>query len=301
MKRVAIITGGTSSEREISLRSAKNVQCLLEQNFNVDVFDFPNDRERFLLQRNEFAVAVPVIHGRGGEDGAIQGLLRTMNIPYLFSDVEAHAIAIDKAKAKLMASFVDIRVPGSIVLNKIISCMYRHPVFVKPVDGGSSVASRPAHSQIEFDTAIQEARKFSDQILVEDYIEGREFTVGVVESSGRTNPLPVILIKSKTDFFDFESKYNASRLAEEICPAPISLELTAQLQSIALKAHETIGCRHVSRTDIIVDKEGTPWFLEINTIPGMTETSLLPKALMASGLDFSALLKEWVDQTTFQD
>ncbi len=295
MKRIAILTGGTSSEREIALRSAKNVVAQLSDRFEVTLFDIPTALHDFVLRAKEFDVAIPMFHGVGGEDGVIQGFLETLGVPYLFSRVQAHAIAMDKDKTKTLVAAAGIRVPRSSIVRLGHVAQYTHPVVVKPYNGGSSMATAIVRSQAELEDAVTNAFTGTDAVLIEDFVEGSEFTVAVADIDGVPTALPVIAIRPKGGFFDFESKYNAETLADEICPAPIRAELAEQLQSIALLAHQTLGCKHVSRTDIMVDAAGQGWFLEINTIPGMTETSLLPKALSAAGKTFADTLSVWID------
>lgn len=295
MKRIALLTGGESSEREIALRSAKNVAEVLGNIFEVVTFDIPSELSAFLERRSEFSAVIPVLHGVGGEDGTIQGFLETLKIPYIFSGVQAHAVAMDKERTKILVSANGVRTPKSVTVRSGDSVAFDHPVVVKPFDGGSSVATAVARSQNELDAAIAKGLEFSTAVLVEDFVQGDEYTVAVVDIDGKTKALPVIAIRPKEGFFDFESKYNAATLADEICPAPISEELTSSLQSMALTAHRTLGCRHVSRTDIMVDAAGTAWFLETNTIPGMTGTSLLPKALKAGGHSFADTLRGWIE------
>ncbi len=294
MQRIAIITGGTSSEREIALRSAANVVELLHGEFDVATFDFPTEREAFLAQHKTFDVVIPVLHGKGGEDGVIQGFLETLGLPYLFSGVQAHAIALDKEKTKLIVSAHGVKTPQSLTIEKGDALRYDHPVVVKPFDGGSSVATIIARSQEELTGGCVAAFAHSSRLLVEDFVAGQEFTVAVVEKDGQTVALPVIAIRPREGFFDFDSKYNAANLADEICPAPILVELSNKLQALAVTAHTAIGCRHVSRTDFIVDEAGEAWFLETNTIPGMTATSLLPKALLAAGSSLKEILCSWI-------
>jgi D-alanine-D-alanine ligase len=298
MRKVAIITGGLSSERDISILSAKNVTKLLNGSFSIVVFDFPRDISVFLKRQNEFSVVVPIIHGRGGEDGSLQGFLETIDKPYLFSGVQASALAIDKEKTKRLVATAGLHVPRGKLLKTGSQATYKHPVVVKPLDGGSSVATKIVRSQSELDIAMREASKFSNEIIIEDFIRGREFTIAVIERDECVYALPAILINPKNGFFDFKSKYQKESLADEICPAPISQSLATTLRHVAETAHAAIGCRHVSRSDIIVDKNNVPWFLEINTIPGMTETSLLPKALIAAGLDLKTILCKWIVQAS---
>lgn len=295
MKQLAIITGGSSSEREIALRSAANVAEELRGIFEVTTFDFPTERDAFLTRYQAFDLVIPVLHGKGGEDGTIQGFLETLGLPYLFSGVQAQAIALDKAKTKEIVSARGIKTPQSKTVMPSDVVVYDHPVVVKPFDGGSSLATMIAKSAEELIKACQAAFEHSSKVLIEDFVAGQEFTVAVVEKDGQAMALPVIAIKPKDGFFDFASKYNQETLADEICPAPISKELSDKLQTIARQAHQALGCRHVSRTDFIVDFNGEAWFLEINTIPGMTATSLLPKALAADGLSLKEMLSYWIN------
>ena len=296
MKKVAIVTGGVSSERVIALRSASNVVDLLRDTFEITTFDFPKDINLFFQKYHEIELVIPFLHGKGGEDGTIQGFLETLGLPYLFSGVQAHAIALDKEKTKIVVSAVGIKTPQSRTIEKGDPVHYYHPVVVKPLDGGSSVATAIAKSQEELIKACESASAHSVKVLIEDFVAGQEFTIAVVEKDGTTTALPVIAITPKNGFFDFSSKYNQDNLADEICPAPINRELSDKLQAIAQLAHVSLGCRHVSRTDIIVDHNGEAWFLETNTIPGMTATSLLPKAQIASGTSLKEILCGWINK-----
>jgi D-alanine-D-alanine ligase len=290
MKHVALLTGGTTAEREVALKSAQNVRAALEENFVVDVFDLPPDLDRFLASRLKFEIVVPVFHGRGGEDGTIQGFLETFGLPYVFSGVEAHAIGMNKVTCKILARAAGLTTADWKVLEPGQSIEWSHPIVIKPVDEGSSVGVTLVRDAAMLAQSLPSTRK----ILVEDLIEGQEFTVAVVEDESGAMTLPVIEIRSKKEFFDFESKYDPS-LCDELCPAPIDETLTERLKDVALTAHKMLGARHLSRTDMIVDKNGEIWFLEINTIPGLTSASLTPKAIAAAGLRLEDLLKFWID------
>ena len=285
--RVAILTGGTSSEREIALLSARSVASAIEAFFDVDVFDIPNELDRFLSARQTFTAAVPVFHGKGGEDGTIQGFLKTLDLPFIFSDVAAHAIGMNKWATKQIVRAAGVRVCPETM---------EPPVVVKPRHGGSSIGVSIAHTKDELQTALETARKQENDVLVEQFIAGEEYTVAVIDQAGETRALPVIKIVPKGHaFFDYETKY-AADLVDEICPAPISEGLAERLQAVAIKAHQTIGARHLTRSDFIVDAAGEIWFLEINTIPGQTVNSLVPKALRAAGLDFGEVLRGWIEE-----
>ena len=292
---IAILTGGTSSEREIALQSAQTVKGALESDYDVRVYDLPQDLDRFLRERKEIAVAVPVFHGRGGEDGTIQGFLKTLGIPFLFSNVEACAVGMNKALTKALMARTSVRTPEDRVVRDGEQVVFECPVVVKPIDGGSTIGMSVVKEPMQLNRALEIAFQHADQVLVEQYIEGDEYTVGVIDEAGRSVALPVIAIRAKGGFFDFESKYKAGAMAEEICPAPIPDDLARRLQSSAVTAHRAVGARHLSRSDFIVDRTGTIWFLEINMIPGLTQNSLIPKSLRASGRDLGGVFHGWIE------
>lgn len=296
MKRsVAILTGGESSEREIAIRSAQVVGDLIRPMHKVIIYDFPSDRERFLSEYNAVDAVIPVFHGKGGEDGAIQGFLKTLSIPFLFSDVAAHAIGLNKAHTKRIVSQDGVLTPSFCVRKRGEAMEYTSPCVIKPVDGGSSIGVSLATSLSEFLLGTTNAFHVSNEVMIETYISGAEYTVAVIDEGGTVTALPVIQVRSKNAFFDFESKYDAD-LVEEICPAQIATSLSEELKKIATRVHQLIGVRHMSRSDFIVDSEGRIWFLEVNTIPGQTLQSLVPKAIRASGRDFAELLNVWIEE-----
>ena len=307
-RRIAILTGGLSAERDIALASAKTVADLLAERYDITKFDFPSEINAFLAQRGSFEIAIPIFHGKGGEDGTIQGFLKTLGIPFLFSDVAAHAIGLDKSLAKLVVSSAGLHTPSSIVLTRAEFFQGGSPSFqegargslrvvsvVKPLDCGSTFGVTIVRSSDESQPAITDAFKYSDRVLVEDFIEGDEFTVAVIDENRESIALPVIQIISPGGFYDHAAKYGP-KPAEKLCPAPITDELTRRLQNAAVTAHKAIGARHLSRTDFIVDKAGMIWFLEINTIPG--QSVLFPKAVKASGRDFAEVFVGWIELLT---
>ncbi len=292
---LAILTGGTSSERDVALQSAAFVEEQLQTIFAIRVYDFPKDIGRFLQERSTINVAIPLFHGVGGEDGTIQGFLKTLQIPFLFSDVEAQAIGMNKALTKEILQKRNIPVASSlIVLSTDQTPAYQGSCVIKPLDGGSSIGVTIAHTEEQCKNGLEEGFKWSKRLIIEPYIKGREFTVAVIEEHQQLIALPVIEIKSKHSFFDLESKYDPA-LVDELCPAPIDEALAGQLKQLAINAHQAIGAKHLSRTDFIVDSEGTPWVLEINTIPGQTKNSLFPKAIRSAGKTISSVYKEWIE------
>jgi D-alanine-D-alanine ligase len=290
--KVAVLTGGDSSERTVALQSTKGIIGPLRDNYDVKVFDFPKGIDTFLKEYKNYHVAIPVFHGPGGEDGQIQGLLNVLGLPFIFSDVEAHALGMNKAFSKEIVSAAGLLAPKHKVLSTGENFSYQKPIVIKPVAGGSSIGINIAKDQASTNNFIKQALQYDKQVLVEDYLVGEEFTVPIVEYNDKTISLPVIQIKSKRDFFDYQSKYDPD-LVEEICPAPINQTLARELQGFALQVHKLLGARHLSRSDFIVSKNKV-YFLEINTIPGMTKESLLPKAIQAANLDFTDLLDQWI-------
>lgn len=279
--KIAIITGGESGERDISIRSAENVKLVIDF-AETETFIFPEDRDKFLAAHNGFDIAIPVIHGAGGEDGTLQKFLDDLGLPYIFSGPEAHATGIDKKTTKELAETIDIKTAKE---------TKTFPLFAKPRFGGSSVASGLCNDQSELDKLVLDNP--GTEFVTEELIKGREFTVGIIESEGKNIALPVIEIIPRGDFFDFENKYDSAKLASEICPAEISPELEQKLKEQALLVHNKIGARHISRSDFIVTSQYEIYFLEINTIPGMTKTSLVPKMLGTVRLSIGDLFKDW--------
>lgn len=296
MKKIAVLTGGLGSERPIALVSAENVAKALAPHFEVTVFTLPEELPKFLAEYDQFAAAVPIMHGKkGGEDGTIQGLLTWLNLPFVFSSVHAHAAGLNKLTAKELVSARGIKTAAYRVVDRDLVAgapsLGGFPAIVKPVDSGSTLGVSLARSARELVEGLEKAFTESDSVFVEDYIQGDEFTVAVIDEAGHPLALPVISIKSKNVLFDYDAKYKDG-MAEEVCPALIDDALAARLQEVAVKAHLAIGARHVSRSDMILDQNGQIWFLEINTIPGMS--LLLPKAIRASGRNFGEVLKGWV-------
>lgn len=298
MKSIAILTGGTSSEREVALWSSETVKEVLEKDYEVVVFDFPRDMDRFVASRDRFGVAVPVFHGPMGEDGTIQGFLKTLQVPFLFSDVEAHAVGMNKRLGKLVAKDAGLNVIDGYRLSKGDDASFEFECVIKPLAGGSTIGISIATSREEFEKGVVEAFGYSDEVLVEKLIRGREFTVAVIEEQDEAIALPVTEIESDDGFFDFDQKYTDGKMAQEVCPAEIGNDLRRTLQDHAVKIHGAIGARHVSRSDFIVDDAGTPWFLEINTIPGLTKNSLVPKAILASGRTLRQAFGDWIASVT---
>lgn len=299
--KVALLAGGASGEREISLASGEGARAALEEaGFTVQVLDPARKEDLVALVQGSFDVAFICLHGKYGEDGTIQGLLEILGIPYIGSGVWSSSLAMDKAKAKVFYEHFGILTPPSRVYGtqkpicgEDLVRELGSPLVVKPSAEGSALGVHIVSSAAEVDAAIQEALQMDGEVLVEKYISGTELTVSVM---GNADPqaLPVIEIVPKAEFYDFESKY-APGGSLHICPARLSEEDTERVQALAVRAHRALGCRGVSRTDIIMDEQGICWALETNTIPGMTSTSLFPDAGKAAGYDFPQLCTKLIE------
>ncbi len=294
--RVALLSGGTSGEREISIASGDGAEAALkEAGFPVDRFDPANKDDLKALIDGDYDVAFLCLHGRHGEDGVIQGFLETIGLPYTGPGVWSSAIAINKARSKDFYRLAGVPTAPSVTLHAgesytvadIIAQVGEH-VVVKPASEGSSIGVSIVSGADAIETAIDEAFGHDTEVVVEKFISGREFTVAVIGNE-QPRALPVIeIIAQKGEFYDFESKYAAGG-SKHICPAELPEEETATIQREAVGAHKALNCEGVSRTDFILDEEGKPWALETNTIPGMTSTSLLPDAARAAGIPFPQL------------
>lgn len=292
--KVGVLLGGYSSEKEVSIKSGEAISTALKSK-GLDVVEIgrEGDIEKDILAA-DIDVAFIALHGKYGEDGQVQSFLEKNNIPYTGSSAAVSRITIDKAETKkalsgdaeiLMAPSVLFRKDDSEeeIKNKYNSLGF--PFVIKPVTEGSSVGLSLISSANEFASSIAEAFKLCDTVMAEKYIEGKELTVGIIGDK----ILPIVNIVPKNKFYDFEAKYTKG-MSEYIIPAKIDEKTTKTIQKIAYKCYKIIGCRHLSRVDFIYDeKEKKAYFLEINTIPGFTATSLLPKAAKISGIEFADL------------
>jgi D-alanine-D-alanine ligase len=300
---VALLMGGVSSEREVSLKSGNQVyEALDKEKYNVVRYDPKEDLPKLIADAHKIDVALVILHGRYGEDGTVQGLLELVGIPYQGSGVLGSATAMNKLAAKKLYEQADILVPPYMVFHKdeymdpdICDLRVGFPLVVKPVEGGSSIGMSIVKGKKDLSAAAQKAFEYDHTIIIEKYIQGTEITGGVMgNDEPEAFPLIEIIPGKEYTFFDYEAKYQPGA-TEEICPARIDHVQTATAQSLAIKAHQALFCRGYSRTDMIVDSEGEIFVLETNTIPGMTPTSLLPQAAQAHGLSFSRLLDRLIE------
>ena len=302
---VAVLYGGTSGEREVSLNSGTCcARALEEKGFAVTMIDPASRDDLKRLVEETFDVAFLALHGKGGEDGTMQGFLETLGIPYTGSGILSNAIAINKGKSKELYESAGLRVAASVLVgrNDVLDNADRQeivdtcgiPCVVKPSTEGSSLGMTIVRDASDLQAALDTALAVDDEAMVEQFIDGIELTVGVMGSDDPT-AFPVIQILSNDDeFYNYHAKYAAGG-STHICPAPISEEATEQAQGMAVAAHAVLGCKGISRTDIMLDEEGRCWVLETNTLPGMTDTSLIPDAARAVGMDFGDVCEKLIE------
>lgn len=320
--RIAFLTGGYSGEAQISYQSAKTI----EKNIDTQKFDYykiditpqgwfyEKNGKKTGVDKNDFSILVEGqkihfdavligIHGTPGEDGKLQGYFDLLRLPYTSCDCAISALTFNKRYTVAVAAFSGIKVANSVLLFKSdyqspdeMVTNLRFPVFVKPNNGGSSIGmSKVNFPSEELGEAIEKAFREDEQVLVEEFIKGRELTIGVFKSKGKVIALPITEIITKKEFFDFEAKYLGA--SEEITPANISNDLASQIKEEAIKIYQIFNCKGIVRIDFIYnEEEQQPYMLEINTVPGQTEASLVPQQVKAMGwtlMDFyTALIEE---------
>ena len=285
---IAVLMGGYSAEREISLISGKAVyKALLKNNIECFSFDLTDDNLDKLWIK-EFDKAFIVLHGRGGEDGYIQSLLDKRNIPFTGSGVDASNLCIDKAHTKDVWLKHELPLSPSIVATQgkpINPIDFSLPWAIKPTLEGSSIGITKVENKSELKMALELAWQYNDEALIENWIEGDEYTVAILGNQA----LPSIKIISDHDFYDYDSKYFSNK-TEYLCPSDLSDQQEKNIREIAMKAFNLTGASGWGRVDFILDKDKNPYLLEINTVPGMTSHSLVPMAAKAAGMNFEQLV-----------
>ena len=287
-KKIGVLCGGTSSEREISLMSGKAVyEAIKKLGFDVVLIDVDKNVATKLV-KEKIQIAYVILHGAMGEDGTIQGMLEIMGIAYTGCGVFSSSASIDKIISKKIFEYAKIPTAKwfTIEKNKPFD-MPNFPVVVKPASQGSAIGISIVKNKKEFEKAVKLAFSFEDRVLVEQYIKGMEITVGVLNGK----PLPVIEIVPKGKFYDFKSKYTLGQ-STHIIPARLPNKVLKKAQDIALKIFSEFMCNGICRVDMIVDKKNSIYVLELNTLPGMTKTSLFPDAAKYIGMSFESLVLE---------
>lgn len=321
-KNIALVTGGYSGEAVISYKSAeaisKNIDTDKWNYYLVDIhpsgwFHPTASGEKITVDKNDFSITINglkitfdavliSLHGTPGEDGKLQGYFDCLHIPYTSCDAATSALTFNKRYTVAVASFAGMHVAKSMHLFKSdtisgtqIAQQLTLPVFVKPNNGGSSIGMSKVTNTEHLEAAVEKAFKEDDQVLVEEFIKGREFTIGVFKTNGKIIALPITEIISKNEFFDFEAKYEGA--SEEITPANVEEAVAEKVREAARKAYLVFNCKGIVRIDFIYDEQsGNPYMLEINTVPGQSAASLVPQQVVAMGWTlkafYSALIEE---------
>jgi D-alanine-D-alanine ligase len=306
--RLALIAGGQSAEREVSLKSGQQVFSALNQDrYDIRRYDPAADLEKLVREAPELDAALIIMHGRGGEDGTLQGMLDLLGVPYQGSGVLGSALGMNKELSKFLYQKAGLNVARAIFFDKpdapspqAIADDLGLPVVVKPVNEGSSIGVTIARTLEELQAGLDAAYEYDHRVLVEEFIKGVEVTGGVLGNYNLTAlPLVEICPSDNYAFFSYDAKYLPGA-STEICPARLDAELTRRCQAAALAAHQALCCRGYSRTDMLV-KDGQIYVLETNTIPGMTATSLFPQAAAAAGMDFPTLLDKLIELALEKD
>lgn len=304
--RVLVLAGGLSHERDVSLRSGRRVaDALRDAGCPVSISDVDADLLGTLREGNA-DVVWPLLHGATGEDGAIRDVLELLGLPYVGSGPAACRTAWDKPVAKSVARRAGLLTPPSVALphgtfrelgaREVLAAMVDRlglPLVVKPARGGSALGVTVVRAVDQLPRAMVDCFAYGEVALVERHIDGVELAVSVIDAGGGPRALPAVEIVADSGVYDYEARYLAG-LTEFFCPARLATAATAAVRDAALTAHRAFGLRHVSRTDLILDRDGRPWFLEVNVAPGMTETSLLPQAVTASGVEPGLLYRKLV-------
>ena len=288
--KVAVLLGGRSGEREISLKSGNAVlHALSSRGVDVHAFD-PAKESLEALAKSAFDRVFIALHGRYGEDGTIQGALELMNLPYTGSGVAASAIAMDKWRSKLIWQSAGIPTPRFALidaandLEKIVDELGL-PLIVKPSREGSTIGLTKVLDKKDLRAAYTAAAKHDSMVLAEEFVSGAELTVPIL----RGKPLPLVRIEAASGLYDYEAKYLLDT-TRYFCPSGLPAPQEQAIQALALDAYDLVGCRGWGRVDVLLDAQGNPQFLEVNTIPGMTDHSLVPMSAKASGMSFEDLV-----------
>ena len=294
--KIGLLVGGDSPERDVSLSSGKAIHKALELlGNNVIVLDTFNGIRSLESKILNVDLIFNGLHGGDGENGNVAAYLETLNIPFTGSEQDSSKICMDKDLSKKLVSDKGIVTPKWIASSSLPSESQLEslglPIIVKPNDQGSTIGLSLVKDKIEIGPAFKIASNFADSVMFESFILGREITVPIIGS----NSYSIVEIVPKKNLYDYECKYTAG-MSEYFCPADIDDNLSSKIKNIALRIHNLLRCRHYSRVDFLLDKNNKIWFLEINTLPGMTKTSLLPKSLSADGFSFNDVIQMIIDE-----
>lgn len=288
--KVAVLMGGKAAERDISLNSGQAVtKALQQQDIDATACDV-TDIEGLQAVAREFDRAFIALHGRWGEDGTVQAILEDLNLPYTGSGMAASSVAMDKLRTKWMWRGAGLPTPEFVWVSAEVpfdasQFSIPFPVIVKPCHEGSSIGMRKVDSMEQLQEAVAFAQQFDSEVLIEQWVHGREFTAGILNGEA----LPLIELKTTHDFYDFEAKYQSND-TQYICPCDLDAALQADIQRLCMQAFSVIGARVWGRVDVMLDAQNQPWLIELNSVPGMTDHSLVPMAAKQKGLTFEQLV-----------
>ena len=294
--KVAVLMGGFSSEREISLKSGQAIwKALHRNNINAMVFD-PKFRPLTQLIDEKITRVFVALHGAFGEDGHVQGILEYLKIPFTGSGLASSALAMDKIQAKRIFESVGLKTPGFLTLkgNELLDLnmnMDIFPAILKPNSEGSSLGVEKVEKPEDLEQARRKVIEFGEKMLLEKFVSGRELTCAVLQLAPSESPfpLPIVEVIAPNGNYNFHNKYEGDK-TKYICPPKLPLDVISSIEKSSIKAFKTLGCRHWARVDFIWDESGEPEILELNTVPGMTEKSLVPMAASKNGLSFDDLV-----------
>ncbi|MBI3356625.1 MAG: D-alanine--D-alanine ligase [Nitrospirae bacterium] len=303
--RIGVLMGGRSSERDVSLRTGQAVhQSLIRRGYDAVSIDVADHLHQDLKDQ-KIAIAFLSLHGPGGEDGTIQGFLETIGMPYTGSGVRTSAVGMHKVITKTLLAAHHIPVPAGTVVQQgespslakaLKAAKLKLPVVVKPASQGSTIGVTIVRQASHWKDALALAHRYDPDAMVETYIPGHEVTVSILgEASGASKVLPAVEIVAPAGFYDYSAKYQKGK-TQYLCPAPLSPKILRQIGELARRTFHALGCEGAARVDFRITPKGRPYVLEINTVPGMTETSLLPMAAAQAGIDYDSLV-EWILQS----
>lgn len=290
--RVAVLMGGIAAEREVSLRSGQAITRALQAS-GVDAEGLDVTQLTDLVKvAADYDRAFIALHGRWGEDGQVQAILQSLNFPFTGSAMAASALAMDKLRAKWLWRGAGLSTPSFVQVSQnqpldIEAFPLEFPVIVKPCHEGSSIGMRKVYNLDELALAVTHAQEYDAEVLIEQWVTGREFTVGVLNGQ----VLPTIELKTSHDFYDYSAKYQSND-TQYLCPCELTSELQQQINELVLRGFEVLGAQGWGRMDLMVDQHNQAWLIELNTVPGMTDHSLVPKAAKVQGLSFEQLVLE---------
>lgn len=300
--KVAVLLGGSSAERAVSLNSGAAVLAALRQ-AGIDAHALDTAQAGFpsMLTTGGYARAFIALHGRGGEDGVIQGMLETIGMPYTGSGVLGSALCMDKLRTKQVWQSAGIPTPAFTLLRSLddaraVADSLHYPLIVKPAHEGSSIGISKVGSASALPAAWQAAAEYDSNVLAEQWITGGEYTAGILGCT----PLPLIRLETPHEFYDYDAKYHANT-TRYLIPCGLSHAQEQALQEQALAAFAAVGAQGWGRVDFMLDAQGQPWFIEVNTVPGLTDHSLVPMAARASGVDFTQLVLQILDSSFRND